>query len=471
MKKILLYFCFAIIQNYVFAGLQPGDEHWKQYTQIKGVYVTSCSNNGIVYACYELSRGSGQYIIYKITENDVIELTQIKIVGESMYSDPTIISCMTYFNNELIIAGHFSSINGNYSPGCSRWDGEYWKSLGVGIVGYVKGCISSDKEVFFYGDFSKAGGQPANSFVKWDGSKWTVLKDITCGKGQMVFSENFIYVVSECKESKSPGIVRYSIIENRWEIVSAFQSPSIGALKFHRISSLLITGKAIYVSGFIGATDGISILKFENDKWTLLGTLKIGGTWTVKSMAFYNNNLYIAGIFTGISDVVPFLYNIAKWDGSNWSALGGGLSGSGEAIFPINNSLIVLGDFTAAGGISSKCIAAWNESVTIDKPNSKSLFASAKAKVNAGDLTNALKDITQAINQNGRDPQLYNFRGSIYNSLLSNELDNDGTSWREYRDKAIADFNTAVLFNPEMVEAYINRGYIGYLFQKAYVSM
>jgi hypothetical protein len=63
---------------------------------------------------------------------------------------------------------------------------------------------------------------------------------------------------------------------------------------------------------------------------------------------------------------------VAKWDGLSWSALGGGVSGSlGVFSFPIVEALAVFhdgggaalyagGSFTTAGGIPAANIARWN---------------------------------------------------------------------------------------------------------------
>src|SRR6185436_16075275 len=76
-------------------------------------------------------------------------------------------------------------------------------------------------------------------------------------------------------------------------------------------------------------------------------------------------NLYIGGTFTIGGDV--FATNIAKWNGSRWSALGSGISGGDlkpigapYALAVSGSDLYVGGHFTRAGGTPAHHIAKWN---------------------------------------------------------------------------------------------------------------
>jgi hypothetical protein len=78
-----------------------------------------------------------------------------------------------------------------------------------------------------------------------------------------------------------------------------------------------------------------------------------------------SGNLYIGGNFTSVGGVPA--NNIAKWNGSNWSALGSGVSyGSGDpivyALAVAGSDLYVGGIFTSAGSTSAFCLAKWNGS-------------------------------------------------------------------------------------------------------------
>jgi hypothetical protein len=72
-----------------------------------------------------------------------------------------------------------------------------------------------------------------------------------------------------------------------------------------------------------------------------------------------NNNIYAGGQFTGAGMVSA--NNIAKFDGTNWSALGTGLNDVCVDILITQSGLIyACGDFTTAGSQNSKYISRWN---------------------------------------------------------------------------------------------------------------
>jgi len=484
MKNSFLFLVVIIlISTKLNAQLKPGDEHWKQFTPIKegrdGRFVASCTYDGFVYVC-RVSRDvitTNSYRIYKISDNDLTEIIKIDLKNDE--SDAGEITSMTFYNNELIIAGSFKRINDNLCKGCAKWDGQKWRSLGLGIDGNVAGCVSSNNEIFFYGDFSKAGGRDAQSFAKWDGVQWSVLADIYYKQRKMEILNNYIYAIEPEK-----SLTRYSIAENKWEQVYPFLKPAKELPKIFGISAFLITDKGFYIAGRFGTPNTNSILKFEDNKWISLGIIR--GEGAVESMIVSDNSLYIGGTFSGISNIE--CHNVAKFDGSKWTSLGSGISGGikgdmiadpsvergisyiykdvVKGIWQINNSLIAFGNFDKAGSITSNYFASWNESVSIEKPNAKALYESAILKSDKGDYDEAINDLTMAIEQSPNDPQLYNYRGSVYITLFSIELDKQGNNLYGYRDKANADLKTAIRLNPEMASAYFHRGYLGYICEK-----
>jgi len=81
------------------------------------------------------------------------------------------------------------------------------------------------------------------------------------------------------------------------------------------------------------------------------------------ALAVSGTNLYAGGRFT-TAGAVPAT-NIAKWDGSAWSALGSGMSfypydAYVNALAVSGTNLYAGGRFTTAGGVSANCIAKWD---------------------------------------------------------------------------------------------------------------
>ncbi len=76
------------------------------------------------------------------------------------------------------------------------------------------------------------------------------------------------------------------------------------------------------------------------------------------ALSFSGHELYVGGYLTSAGDVP--VRNIAKWDGTNWSALGSGVNGYVFAIATLGPDVFVGGSFSEAGGINVSNIARWD---------------------------------------------------------------------------------------------------------------
>ncbi len=119
---------------------------------------------------------------------------------------------------------------------------------------------------------------------------------------------------------------------------------------------------AVLAAFLIGAyTANLSAATFSDDNWISMGGIPGVDGWNVEVHAAAVDdfgNLYIGGEFTIAGEV--FATNIAKWDGSRWSALGSGINGDVVTLLVSGNNLYAGGLFTTAGGVSATNIARWD---------------------------------------------------------------------------------------------------------------
>ena len=129
----------------------------------------------------------------------------------------------------------------------------------------------------------------------------------------------------------------------------------------------------LYIGGgftIVGNIIATNIAKWNGSSWSALssGMNNDYGDATVNALAVLGTNLYAGGYFTGAGSVSAT--NIAQWNGSSWSALGPGISGAGVsgygpyvyALAMSGNTLYAGGMFTMAGGSAANYIAQWNGS-------------------------------------------------------------------------------------------------------------
>src|SRR5438093_13500914 len=81
------------------------------------------------------------------------------------------------------------------------------------------------------------------------------------------------------------------------------------------------------------------------------GNFSGGSVLPVYALAVSDSDVYAGGFFTTAGGIAAT--NIAKWDGSSWSALGSGMGGAVSALGVSGGELSVVGGVMSAGGVSS----------------------------------------------------------------------------------------------------------------------
>src|SRR6185503_17875406 len=131
------------------------------------------------------------------------------------------------------------------------------------------------------------------------------------------------------------------------------------------VYALAVSGSNLYAGGYFttaGASPAKYIAKWDGSNWTPLGSGMQGGNaqfpGSVLALAVVGSDLYAGGSFTNAGGILAS--NIAKWNGSSWSALGLGLNTVVNALAGSGNSLYAGGSFVTAGGSPASFIARWD---------------------------------------------------------------------------------------------------------------
>ena len=119
----------------------------------------------------------------------------------------------------------------------------------------------------------------------------------------------------------------------------------------------------LYAGGSFTSAGGVpanNIAQWNGSAWSAVGG-GVESTEEVYTLLYTNGDLYVGGGFKTADTVT--VNGIAKWDGSSWSALGSGVSGiTFEVVFDLaydsSNNLIAGGDYTSPANY----IAKWNGS-------------------------------------------------------------------------------------------------------------
>jgi hypothetical protein len=234
---------------------------------------------------------------------------------------------MARFRKTLYAGGGFYPTGNRKYPirYLARWDGSGWSGLGAGVNGEVRAlACDSLGNLYAGGFFDSAGSVSARHIAKWDGKTWSAL-----GSGMD-------------------------------SVVNALAVDAGGRLFAGGEFSLA------------GATSAHHIAMWDGMGWSALG--EGTGACTTRTFLFRsfvsalafdkNGNVYAGGNFN-FAGGVP-INNVARWDGEQWHALGGGLAGKyGNVIvdalaFDSRGSLYAGGSFEFADGQTADRIAKWD---------------------------------------------------------------------------------------------------------------
>lgn len=258
----------------------------------------------------------------------------------------------------LYAGGHFKIGANDTIKSIAKWNGSQWDSLGPGLnYPYCQAITLYNNELYVGGGFTKSGNLNTKYVAKWNSLKWD---SVGRGVNSWVFDlhtyNNDLYIggmFSPVDTTSSKCIVKrnnniwYGLGNPLWALV--------------QVKSIQNYNGDIYAAGSFNA-DSPNILRWDGNSWHSVGNGIEGSSSfdsPVNDMLVYNGELYIAGNFVKNANAGN---NIMKWNGINFSDVGGGTDGEIRALCVFHNELYAVGAFSSAGGVAADNIAKWDGS-------------------------------------------------------------------------------------------------------------
>ncbi|HWP83407.1 MAG TPA: T9SS type A sorting domain-containing protein [Bacteroidota bacterium] len=285
-----------------------------------------------------------------------------KEVGGALRSgtSPGYVYAFGTIGTNLYAAGLFSQIGSTGLRNIGQWNGTSWSALGSGLNNTARAIASNGTDLFVAGIFDSAGGQWVNGIAKWNGSTWSRLRgglSLGADPRVLVVNGNELYVAGRFSSVDSGRVAAEDFAKwngSIWSGITPPVPPLSGSRQ--RVTALAMIGNDLYAGVNYATISGerAFVFKWNGSQWT-----QIGGAFNHYIHALYANgaDLYVTGDFTVIG--TDTAWRIAKWSGSTWTSLGTGLIGNGRAVLGTPDGLFVGGTFTQAGKYLSTNIALW----------------------------------------------------------------------------------------------------------------
>ncbi len=288
----------------------------------------------------------------------------------------------------LFVAGRFETADGLTVRNIAKWDGVAWSALDNGLDrGAFALTVFDDgtgEALYVGGGFLHASGHQVNGIARWDGTSWSPLGAGLADQGGLgsvltlcVFDDGSGPALYAGGRFTSAGTTPANYIA-KWDgssWSSLGQGVSDGAVSYPFVFALAVhedgSGPGLFVGGDFttaGTTSAANIAKWNGSSWSDVGG---GVDREVRALAVHDDGngsaLYAGGQFDTAGGVAAS--RVARWNGTAWSALGAGVGANYMWSTALTlesfdagggSALYVGGNFTEAGGAPAKYAASWD---------------------------------------------------------------------------------------------------------------
>ena len=265
-------------------------------------------------------------------------------------------------SGEVVIGGELRGAGSLEIMNVVAWDGLRFRALGDGLPGMVFDLAvdgSGQLHALWQGPFDPFTGEIARVLSRWDGTRWEEMATLPPAAGVLETDVSGELLVAGAFDAIG-GIAAASLA--RWD-GTAFNAVHPDGVD-GGIEAVLADERGICVGGLFGAvgaleTDGVACL--------------VGGSWEARSLRpfFMVNSLardddgsLIAGGHFALEDG-DVSGSIARWTGSGWEYVGGGVAASFgfgyvETVLVAAGEIHAGGRFIRAGSVPAVDVARWD---------------------------------------------------------------------------------------------------------------
>lgn len=308
----------------------------------------------------------------------------------------------------LYVGGHFASAGATSANGLAVWNGKQWSSVAGGVRGsgrrapYVRQLLEHDGTLYVGGQFGLAGEVPVENIARWTGTEWKPLgAGINGAVWEMLWVDEpnggSLYVGGAFPQAG--GIDANSVARwdgERWHALSLGarnkprpkaklaktgcpDHPMTELVPFPMVRGLAYyddgTGPGLFAGGefdMAGEAQVYSVAKWTGARWIpLAGGVRQGEKHgRIYAMVVWDDGtgpaLYVAGEFDRAGGTSA--NNIARWDGSEWSALGDEVHGAIRALVVFDDGAgpaLYVADSHSSGGIQRWNGSKWSRVASI----------------------------------------------------------------------------------------------------------
>lgn len=355
---------------------------------IRDLAILHSDDEPILYAGGDFS-SSGQAALHGIAKTNLAGTSGWDPVGDGVTPGTTVYKLHVHSDNNgtaLYVGGSFNSAGPVNANRIARWDGHAWSALAEGVSGVVTALHTFDDgsglQLYVGGHFNSAGGATRPKLARWNGTVWSNVD-----AGLPASAPYGVYALAGVDTDHSGhslagtlfiGSNIYQSANQTYGHIAQFRESRVRPLGHDGpdgfVNALLVadhgpSGSRLVVGGSFASAGDVpvnNLAVWDGGEWTSIGNIAGSSVAAVTALALYNsgagNDLYVGGIFNSAGGL-PAL-GIARWDGTDWHQVGGGVNGQIRAMQVHDDgsgaALYVAGDFTLVSDPTIRDIAKWD---------------------------------------------------------------------------------------------------------------
>lgn len=285
--------------------------------------------------------------------------------GEFAGADMAVVTLETAPDGTVYAAGRFSTIGGKQIGNLAQMTNGNWQEVPGGITGDIAEIVfDSAGRAYMGGSFMVVSStQNINNLAIWDGSTWSKLSaPVPDAITAMAMDANdTLYVATGSSRGGSDPTV-YQWTGTAWQ--------KLGDSFDGLVQSLVVlpNGELYAGGGFDADVNGNTlsgIARWDGTAWVQVDG-GLNDTGRVSDMTAYNGNLVVVGQFNEVGG--NSAGSIAIWDGTAWDTVSGGLpsrfpGGPPPTLMAVEakaNGFFVTGTFPSIDTVPAKHVAWWD---------------------------------------------------------------------------------------------------------------
>ncbi len=264
------------------------------------------------------------------------------------------ILCMTYFNGDLVVGGHFDSINNVAVNNIALWNGASWQPIGNGFDNDVQTIAVYNNSLYAGGVFFRSGGDTVRSFAVWNGINWRNAAPQIDGfvLSSLVYDNKLIIggPFNGINGIILGGVASWN--DSSWS--------NVGSGFNNEVYNLSLVDDTLYACGTftqIPQSPYSYIAKYNGTDW-LQVPYPLGTTQWMTDVEKFHNRLFVCGNFDNPDDLGIVNGNLYDSVGSS--------NGFISDLIVYKNQLYAGGNYTTIGNVSAICIARLDTNFTND---------------------------------------------------------------------------------------------------------